>query len=386
MELAHTPFEKLYLNDLDTYEGEIPSILGCQIAVVRAGYYESLVYCNETKLEALREKYGSSFLRVAGTALRDPRPAIIRKRPKYTPGDDENDYDILRADQGLNFDPDEENERLKYKYRSSSQMQSGEIVYKPGDYVKSDEEEDDTPVVKVSGLNIDLDKMLRGVRTLTPKEREVFARWEKGERDSTIASALGVKQATLKQYKAVISIKLRGFYGSSSYERFCADIIRVYKLVQSKGLVPISEQVPIEERRRGPKSSKRPVQSPLKTDSKVRSIRSTGHLKNGETSPQEIQTSIQNEEVIPVWVNPPLPVEIPVTKELPIPTFNDFIQAYGNRKDAVKALEQFNKIPLNERPLIMADIPSYKKSLSNAASQKSPYAYLLSASWRSTVR
>lgn len=65
-------------------------------------------------------------------------------------------------------------------------------------------------------------------------------------------------------------------------------------------------------------------------------------------------------------------------------TFNDFIQAYGNRKDALKALEQFNRIPTEQRPLIMADIPKYKASLVNAAYQASPYQYLIGKSWMNT--
>ncbi len=74
-------------------------------------------------------------------------------------------------------------------------------------------------------------------------------------------------------------------------------------------------------------------------------------------------------------------VDILESELILIPSFHDFWEAYGNKKDMSKAIEKWAVLSANEKVLIMKDVAIYLKSLPNKLYQKSPVVYLSGRSW-----
>lgn len=62
-------------------------------------------------------------------------------------------------------------------------------------------------------------------------------------------------------------------------------------------------------------------------------------------------------------------------------SFNEFWEAYGNKKDFSKASQKWDELTPKEKASVMLDIPNYLNSISNRMFQKSPVAYLAGRSW-----
>lgn len=59
------------LTGKDTYQGELPSIVGRRRLLVRASGKESFIFVNQEAVPAIKTKYGSDFIRDCGVVTHD---------------------------------------------------------------------------------------------------------------------------------------------------------------------------------------------------------------------------------------------------------------------------------------------------------------------------
>lgn len=393
MEYYEERFDKPDFWESPVYEGDVPSIVGKRIAVVRVGSKESLIYCSDKQIASLRDKYDERFVRIAGTVERDPKLPRPPRKQKYDVHGDEIDELALWADKGLEINLEEENDRLALKRKRIGVVPQEEEVYKSK---KIDEQEDDS-VDDEEPVSLTFDKIVSGINTLAPREFELFRLWERGFRDSVISTTLGLKLESVVVIRKRIFEKLRDYYGSDKIVDFGRLIVRLHVYARKNNKPLPSEHYAATTKSRG-RYAKKPVDfSPaLRGQKQLASIvdkvfaDKKPEILRREVGPPE-KVGLQLIEPERAEEKPDLgpangPDEIDAlsveAQEAEVISFNRFIDSYGNRKDAVKALNEFNKLNILEKQKAFAFIPRYKESLTNITFQQSPYSYLTGRSWK----
>lgn len=380
------------------YRGEIPSIIGKQVTVVRVGHFESLIYCNPEQVEKLKEKYQERFKGVAGVVLRDPKLPPLPRRPFDGNNGQEIDYLAMWADFGLDINLEEEDNLLNKRRSKVKSASSEEDLYTKIDYSKADEGEDE----EMPGSQM-YERIMKGLNTLLPSEMDLFRLLEKGSSDTAIATTLLTKLESVRIVKGRIYRKLGDYYGATSSQQFFRIIARLYETCKQCNLPVPSDHYSSTVKSRG-RYSKKPeftpgpieIKQPESIQKKVFGDNEP-EILTGEADPPEKAMSQRMEhnnaiemvdvgpvndpeliDLLPVWDEAP---EADTQKRTTV-SFNQFIDAYGNRKDAVKALNEFNKLNVLDRQKAFEFIPKYKESLTNITFQQSPYSYLTGRSWK----
>lgn len=180
------------------------------------------------------------------------------------------------------------------------------------------------------------------ITDLTDEERSLLTLWRQGKILKDISEEMGIYPARVQMLQVSIIEKTSKFHEFTTREEF--EVLFEFKDCADR------------------------------IDNNTEII---GHQIQYDPAPAFQETESESEVL-------PAPEKAPVleVEEIRPVTFNDFIQAYGNRKDIIKALEQFKRIPENEGHAILSDIARSKAANSNFTYLKSPHAYLLGASWR----
>lgn len=382
-------------NDL-VYRGSIPSIVGKQITVVRVGHTESLIYCDRDQVPIIREKYQERFKRVAGVAMRDPKLPPLPRRRDFDIHGDEIDYLAMWADHGLDISLEEENDRLNTSRHKIKSVATGEDLYSKSDYANN-EDADEGEEAPSSEM---YERIMKGLNALTPNEMEIFRLIERGYRDTVISTTTGKRLETIRMVKSAILKKLRDYYGVSKSEKFFALIAKLYASCKKHNLPVPSDHYQAPSKSRGKYKQRsaefspgfdtqKPLESPVNkvfTQKQPEIVAGKfGPLEKAQLQQIEREKAIgmvdlgpvNGPDEMPVWENAP---ESEV-QEVSAVSFNQFIEAYGNRKDAVKALNQFNKMSVLDRQKAFEYIPKYKAELSSSTHQHSAFVYLTSRSW-----
>lgn len=402
MEYYEERFDKPDFWESPVYEGDIPSIVGKRIAVVRVGFKESLIYCSDKQIASLRDKYHERFVRIAGTVERDPKLPRLPKKPKYDVHGDEIDELALWADRGLEMSLEDEIDRLPRRRRIIGGNANGEEVYRKENYVKSDEEPED----EEAPTSVAFDRVVTGIKTLKPREFELFRLWERGFSDSSISTTLGIKHESVTVIRRRIYDKLKLCYGAQKPSQFSRLLVRLHVYARKNNMPLLSDQYSSSVKSRG-KYARNPFEfSPgLSTKKQPVSIGNEVFAdKNPETMAGEVgpieKVELQRIErgiaveiadlgpangpgvnrIVPEWNN------VPEKQNVPVVSFNQFIDSYGSRKDAVKALNQFNKLNALDKLSALEFISTYKRSVSNVGIQYSPYLYLTIRPWATTTK
>lgn len=277
--------------------------------------------------------------------------------------------------------------------------------------------------VLTCNLENDFPNISDGLKILTPGERRFFDLWTKGDQSISLGEALGITPSTVDSYQREIKKKLGTRTQALSLREFEQSIIAampaLQKYLESNQQLNMGDKIeefnpvidiPTFALRLADLSSRQREYFDLwaegRTSSETESAMAISHrtareyrklirnklgdfieAANNSDFERRIRfASPKLREYLAGSFVPdatiPEPVEEPVVTPVTVViTFNEFLQAYGSRKDAIKALEQFNRIPIEQRPSIMADIPKYKASLVHANYQMSPYQYLIGRSW-----
>lgn len=184
----------------EPYRGEVPSAVGRLIVVVRAGQYknESWVLCEDSKVDAVKAKYGKGFVRVAGRMLIDRKPVRVALMTNYSKQISELDEDLLLSGAVVNNE-------------SGEARQPGTIQ---GDTRQSETESKDYNPL------LDLPRLAKAIATLTTTERKLFNLWIDRTQPKNHEKALGVASQTVKLYRIHVRKKLSVAFGARSSDDF----------------------------------------------------------------------------------------------------------------------------------------------------------------------
>ncbi len=307
----------------ELYQGEIPSIVGLTVCVVRHPDKEMLIFVKNKHINRARKKYGRSFLRVCGTVISDPKKVLPRKRTvNLGEIDDYDEFDEIIIQES--------------RKRISKPVIESEVDddYDPYADVRPDEDDE---LEEEQGLNPK--KRVREPRqppkiivkaisipVLTRLQYNVMELWKQGLKQVQIASKLHHTSSKIGGAQNLIFRKL----GGDLYPDFKKEFEAILSTLEYQ------------------------VETELETE-----ILSEPDVSTDEPSFTET-CDAQNQTI----------------------TFTDFIKEYGSNRDLIQAEKIFNSMPEHDKALVMEYLPSYNASISNPMYKKSPVAYLTERKWR----
>lgn len=222
---------------IEPYRGEIPSIIGMVLMLVKANAKECFVFARKDNANIIREKHGNNFKRFLGVVTHEPYP---RPKPKASYNYWEavyDDFDIAQE----HFSIEDLIVAQELRGESKLDIQEEETEYNPYSDQPSEEEdgEDNEEGLKVE----DPDKITPGnfnekirniiAQRLNERETKFFELWRRGTLRANIKKELFMTDSAFWQIKTMLFKKIGAAYGAKSTTEFTAIITDIGNAYQS---------------------------------------------------------------------------------------------------------------------------------------------------------
>jgi DNA-binding CsgD family transcriptional regulator len=215
--------------EVETYRGEVPSIIGLILMLVKVKHAEAYVFARKNNAVRISKKYGTAFKRFLGEVSNDPRPFQTKNASfnRWEAIENSNeDIEILEETEDDLIVADAFRRRVRVDLPEVIETEYNPYEEKSSEMALGDEDTDQENVETIAdtrkAAQEDFNRSVNGILETHCSEelRIVWARWRKGYTRSEITEELGCTDKQLDNMRQKLFVRLRKTYQSPSLQAF----------------------------------------------------------------------------------------------------------------------------------------------------------------------